>query len=248
MGLDFDGRFSAASSEYDRDFMDYDDLDNDQPHASSSHSIYSPVANSIEEVLRRTILSDDNKENSATHSSTPKSLAPMTIIESTQMFPASGKSLMQSQKLQTSLQHDPLINEETESEAGCKSSFCKIIILRVYDFYQKTCVRKMKKKTIHSIQVFIFKFDVSVSGDDDDCMSNCGCVHNDEGTPADVSENAAAPFNRLGFRSVGDIIGYAQVVRSERLEALAELRSAVEKFNDMRQRNQNLRSKLTTAN
>jgi hypothetical protein len=85
---------------------------------------------------------------------------------------------------------------------------------------------------------------------DDDCISNCGCVHSCIGSPIDFavsSENnnnnfENIPFTRLGFRSIGDIIGYAQVVRAERLEALAELRNAVDKFNDMRQRKQNLRS------
>lgn len=73
------------------------------------------------------------------------------------------------------------------------------------------------------------------SDEDDDCSSNCGYVHS---TPR-LNHNTQP---KLGFKSIGDIIGYAQVVRAERSEALAQLRAAVDKFNDLRQRNAQLRA------
>uniref|UniRef100_A0AC34QNI6 Uncharacterized protein n=1 Tax=Panagrolaimus sp. JU765 TaxID=591449 RepID=A0AC34QNI6_9BILA len=65
--------------------------------------------------------------------------------------------------------------------------------------------------------------ETGISDDDDDCRSNCGCVHS-----AYSLEPTSVPGNR--FRSIADIIGYAQVVKAERAAALAELQSAVEKW------------------
>ncbi|KAE9553469.1 hypothetical protein FO519_003341 [Halicephalobus sp. NKZ332] len=79
--------------------------------------------------------------------------------------------------------------------------------------------------------------EAGISGDEDDCLSNCGCVHSSHSL-----ETSDGSINRLGFRSFADIIGYSKVVRAERSEALAELRAAVEKFNDMRKRKSQLRA------
>jgi hypothetical protein len=128
---------------------------------------------------------------------------------------------------------------------------------RIMNVYGAPGMRSFKRRTLYDDDLLIHEETESEAGfsGDDDCISNCGCVHSCIGSPIDFdaapsvvteNNNNDIPFTRLGFRSIGDIIGYAQVVRAERLEALAELRNAVDKFNDMRQRNQSLRSKYTT--
>uniref|UniRef100_A0AC34FMU7 Uncharacterized protein n=1 Tax=Panagrolaimus sp. ES5 TaxID=591445 RepID=A0AC34FMU7_9BILA len=262
MGLDFDepttNEISTTNidSVYLMDFMD----DENPPTSSSITNNPLHHTDSIENALRRAALStvnEDDKENgtkttaAATTTTTSPPSAPSPIqareISNIQIFengtkttaaatttttsPPSASSPIQARelsniqifgepgsqnfKLQNSYDDENLLNEETESEAG-----------------------------------FSGEDDCMISGEDD-CMSNCGCVHSCIGSPIDFApptaildcyNNVQQPFTRLGFRSVGDIIGYAKVVKAERLEALAELRNAVEKFNDMRQRknNQNL--------
>jgi len=169
MGLDFapSQPVEPQDSVYVMDFMDFEDVN--PASTSSGHNV----------------MIEENKENG--------------IERMNQNMPENNPIMIgnyghRNFKHTYPLIEDPLINEETESEAG-------------------------------------------ISGDEDDCLSNCGCVHS-----AHSLETSNGSINRLGFRSFADIIGYAKVVRAERSEALAELRAAVEKFNDMRQRKSQLRA------
>jgi hypothetical protein len=58
-----------------------------------------------------------------------------------------------------------------------------------------------------------------------DCQSNCCCA-------ADYWEMDYESLTPTEFRSVGDIIGYAKVVRAQRQEALGQLNSVMNQFSD----------------
>lgn len=183
MGLDFapSQPVEHQDSVYVMDFMDFED-----PASTSSGA---------------TVMIEENKENG--------------VERMNQNLPENNHRILGNYGLRNFKHNcppieDPLINEETESEAGSKFALLRMLSLMT---------------------------SISVSGDEDDCLSNCGCVHS-----AHSLETSNASINRLGFRSFADIIGYAKVVRAERSEALAELRAAVEKFNDMRERKSQLRA------
>jgi hypothetical protein len=231
MGLDFEqpssneNSISAADSLYLMDFMD-----DENPPASSSITTHLMRTESVENALRRTALStlpEDNKENGSTSS---KKSPPSPTKEG--LF-ASASSATSNNKA-----NEQLKNMQIFGEPG---------------------MQNFKRRSSYDDEILINEETESEAGfsGDDECMSNCGCVHSCIGSPIDFAPdnnnsqyyNNTQPFTRLGFKSIGDIIGYAQVVKAERLEALAELRNAVEKFNDMRQRkNQIQTTKLNPTN
>uniref|UniRef100_A0A914Z4W0 Uncharacterized protein n=1 Tax=Panagrolaimus superbus TaxID=310955 RepID=A0A914Z4W0_9BILA len=220
MGLDFDEpATNELSTNIDSIYL-MDFMDDENPSASSIPIAPMHQTDSIENALRRAALStvtEDNKENGTKTATSPPS-ASSPKMEGTSS---------------TSLQARELSNIQIFGEPGSQN------FKRRNSFDDDNLINEETES------------EAGFSGEDD-CMSNCGCVHSCIGSPIDFApskaildcyNNTQQPFTRLGFRSVGDIIGYAKVVKAERLEALAELRNAVEKFNDMRQRknnNQNL--------
>jgi hypothetical protein len=222
MGLDFEqpssneNSISAADSLYLMDFMD-----DENPPASSSITTNLMPTESTENALRRSALStlpEDNKENGSSSSSTKS--PPSSSPKKESLF-VSASSATSNNKA-----NEQFKNMQIFGEPG---------------------LQNFKRRSSYDDEILINEETESEAGfsGDDECMSNCGCVHSCIGSPIDFASdnnnsqyynNTQQPFTRLGFKSIGDIIGYAQVVKAERLEALAELRNAVEKFNDMRQR------------